>query len=116
MYNHCGILEILCELTVAYTSEQNGVSERTNGTLVEKARIMLVEKKCSKIYGVSAFAHRGERKIRCKMFAMCVLLDIVQIVSGFGILVNIQFLFLVEVVFDNKNNTKNYILRWKRHG
>lgn len=44
----CANKGIQMELTVAYTPEQNGVSERMNRTLVEKARAMLVDSGVSK--------------------------------------------------------------------
>lgn len=44
--SYCKKMGILCEYTdtVPYTPEQNGVSERMNRTLVEKARTMLLER------------------------------------------------------------------------
>lgn len=45
---------IQMECTVPYTPEQNGVSERMNRTLVEKARAMLFESKVNKIFWCEA--------------------------------------------------------------
>lgn len=48
---------IRLEYTMPYTPEQNGVSERFNRTIVEKARAMLLESKCSKeLWGEACMA------------------------------------------------------------
>lgn len=47
LLNFCKERGILCEFTVPYTPEQNGVSERMNRTLVEKGRTMLIESRLS---------------------------------------------------------------------
>uniref|UniRef100_A0A8D8QIU2 Copia protein n=1 Tax=Cacopsylla melanoneura TaxID=428564 RepID=A0A8D8QIU2_9HEMI len=48
---------IKLEFTMPYTPEQNGVSERFNRTIVEKARAMLLEAKCGKeLWGEACMA------------------------------------------------------------
>ena len=48
--NICKNSGIICEFTIPYNPQQNGVSERMNRTLLEKARTMLINSKLDKIF------------------------------------------------------------------
>lgn len=48
--NFCKAKGIQLKYTVAYTPQQNGVAERYNRTLIEKARTMIMESKMSKSF------------------------------------------------------------------
>lgn len=52
--NFCDDEGITHQLTVGYTPQQNGVSERKNKTIMEMARCMLFEKKMPKRFWAEA--------------------------------------------------------------
>lgn len=54
MKNHLQKLGIKHQLTIPYTPEQNGLAERTNRTLVEKARCMMKEANCDERFWAEA--------------------------------------------------------------